>query len=199
METDAATHRGCRNGCACTLEERVIRHCAPTLAGIKCGSMFRMCAPPSEIMAGLRSINRALRSCGVFVMALRSEPDALLVYAYRPELLSETLSGAGVRKFLGDYGYGGADSAGYLRHLRSRFAEIGMPHEVGIFLGYPLADVEGFMRYGGGSCVCSGCWKSYGDPAEAERRFSRCRECTKKCMEMYAGGCPISDLAVCGC
>ncbi|MBR4504991.1 MAG: DUF3793 family protein [Candidatus Methanomethylophilaceae archaeon] len=195
MEGKASCCRGCHGICVGSLEERVIRHCAPTLAGIKCGSMFRMRASQTEIMAGLRSMNRILRPFDVMAMALRSESDALLVYVFRPKMLSDVLSNPKVGGYLSEYGYRGMDCAGSLRHLRARFIEKGMPHEVGIFLGYPLADVEGFMRNGGRSCVCAGCWKSYGDAAEAEIRFRRCRECTRRCMEIYSNGGSLADLA----
>ena len=196
MEEEAGLDCRRCGGCTDSLEERVVRHCAPTLAGIKCGSMFRMCMSPSEILGGLRFMNRLLQSCGVSFMALRTEADALLVYVYRPGMLSDVLSDTRVREFLGDFGYHGTSYVHFLRHLRVRFSESSMPHEVGIFLGYPLEDVKGFMANGGKSCACSGCWKSYGDAAEAECRFRRCRECTRKCMEMHSRGVSLADMAV---
>ena len=36
------------------------------------------------------------------------------------------------------------------------------PHEIGVFLGYPLEDVVGFIRHRGKCFTCCGCWKSYG-------------------------------------
>lgn len=37
------------------------------------------------------------------------------------------------------------------------------PHEIGVFLGYPLGDVVGFIENRGKNFTCCGCWKSYGD------------------------------------
>ena len=38
------------------------------------------------------------------------------------------------------------------------------PHEIGIFLGYPLKDVVGFMGYGNYKFYKTKYWKIYGDP-----------------------------------
>ena len=66
-----------------------------------------------------------------------------------------------------------------LTHLGARLAGAEFPHEVGLFLGYPAADVEGFRRNGGRNCKLCGHWKVYGQVEEARRRFlafDRCRE-----------------------
>ena len=45
--------------------------------------------------------------------------------------------------------------------------------------GYPLADVEGFIRNAGQNCLLCGCWKVYSEPEHAQRTFAeygRCRE-----------------------
>lgn len=46
------------------------------------------------------------------------------------------------------------------------------PHEIGLFLDYPLVDVIGFIRNTGKNCKCSGCWKAYGNAKEAEKTFA---------------------------
>ena len=56
------------------------------------------------------------------------------------------------------------------------------PHEIGIFLGYPLGDVMGFIQNAGKNCKCSGCWKVYCDECEARRLFAQ----FQKCREIYA-------------
>ena len=51
------------------------------------------------------------------------------------------------------------------------------PHEVGLFLGYPPEDVEGFCRNGGRNYKLSGPWKVYGRVEEAKVRFETFRRC----------------------
>lgn len=43
------------------------------------------------------------------------------------------------------------------------------PHEVGLFLGYPPEDVEGFIENKARSCKITGYWKVYSDEEKAKR------------------------------
>ena len=70
------------------------------------------------------------------------------------------------------------------------------PHEIGVFLGYPLDDVKGFIRHKGRDYTFCGCWKCYGDPQAARRRFERYRRCTAVLRRRYAEGTPITQLIV---
>ena len=61
-----------------------------------------------------------------------------------------------------------------MAQLQTRLREQGgFPHEIGLFLGYPLGDVAGFIRNRGKNCKCSGCWKVYCNELEAQKRFAR--------------------------
>ena len=61
-----------------------------------------------------------------------------------------------------------------LRNLKRRIAKSkDFPHEIGLFLGYPIEDVVGFIRYAGKGCKLSGLWKVYGDAEAASRLFDR--------------------------
>ena len=70
----------------------------------------------------------------------------------------------------------------------------GIPHEIGVFLGYPLDDVKGFIRHKGRDYTFCGCWKCYGDPQAARRRFERYHRCTAVLRRRYAEGTPITQL-----
>ena len=65
-----------------------------------------------------------------------------------------------------------------------------------MFLGYPLADVKGFIRHKGKNFTLCGCWKCYGDPVAAQRRFARYRRCTELYRRRYAQGATLGQLTV---
>ena len=72
-----------------------------------------------------------------------------------------------------------------LRNLKRRIAmSKDFPHEIGLFLGYPIEDVVGFIRYAGKGCKLSCLWKVYGDAEAASRLFDRlsrvCRAVTRR-------------------
>lgn len=46
------------------------------------------------------------------------------------------------------------------------------PHEIGVLLGYPTADVEGFIKNEGKNCLFTGYWKVYQNEQKAKRIFA---------------------------
>ncbi|MBQ8625025.1 MAG: DUF3793 family protein, partial [Agathobacter sp.] len=48
----------------------------------------------------------------------------------------------------------------YQTHMQDR---VGFPHEMGLLLGYPVEDVEGFILHKGQNALYSGYWKVYKD------------------------------------
>ncbi|WP_255396957.1 DUF3793 family protein [Geobacter sp. DSM 9736] len=51
-----------------------------------------------------------------------------------------------------------------LSDLKSHLTGKSFPHEIGIFLGYSLKDVIGFMGWAPLPFTCQGPWKIFGDP-----------------------------------
>ena len=82
-----------------------------------------------------------------------------------------------------------------VRHLVSDEA---FPHEIGLFLGYPPSDVEGFMNSPSEGVECVGCWKVYGNRREAERIFASYRKCTEAYCHAAERGVALERLAVAG-
>ena len=99
--------------------------------------------------------------------------------------------------FLQAMGYGDTSPDGALAFLRQRLAESPcFPHEIGVFLGYPLSDVIAFMRDGGRGCRCSGCWKAYTNECEAMRIFQRYKACRAAYQTLFRAGWPLERLTV---
>jgi hypothetical protein len=113
--------------------------------------------------------------------------SGVLVFFYDPVLLAATLSEPQNRRFLAARGCGETASlADDLNWLENRFHSFSndFPHEVGLFLGYPLKDVEGFVRrqrpVDAGRGVA---WRVFGDPAASlalMERFRASRERLRK-------------------
>ena len=62
------------------------------------------------------------------------------------------------------------------------------PHEVGLFLGYPPEDVQGFIEHRGQCFACSGYWKVYANEEETRRLFDFYTDCTHEfCRKLEAG------------
>ena len=175
----------------------LIRHCSPTLAGMKTGNIFT-CAYKEvrEVRDYVRSLNRRLRQKGLRVLPLRYSQNRALIYVYRPDRLSRDLQHDTANLLLSERGYCGTPE-NCIIHLMSRLKECGeFPHEIGLFLGYPPEDVCGFIENKPGSCKCTGVWKVYGDAEEAQRLFARYKKCTDIYCRCLAEGKPLERLTV---
>ena len=70
------------------------------------------------------------------------------------------------------------------------------PHEIGLFLGYPVEDVKGFINNKAARAKCVGCWKVYGDEEKARRLFNQYRKCTRVYEKQWCEGKPLTKLAI---
>lgn len=165
-------------------ERMLIRHCAPTLAGIKTGSMFSCFFETSGQMTDdLRKMNRRLGAKGLRLIPISYLQNRALIYVYRPTHLARDLSCLEAQRILRPRGYSCERANACIAKLIDRIKENnGFPHEIGLFLGYPPEDVLGFMENRTGS-KCVGCWRVYGDEAGAKKLFAK----YKKCTEIYTG------------
>ncbi len=181
------------------LRERIVRHCSPTLAGLKCGSMFKVCTgDPHGFSKIVDDVLGEVHHRGVRIVPLHEDGCGVLLYVYRPKLLEQRIRGPGVATFLSGYGYDGMDSDSLLERLMERFSECGMPPEVGVFLDYPLEDVVGYIENKGIGCRTIGCWKVYGDVEQAERRFVQFKRCRDVFVRRLSEGICLERLAVRG-
>ena len=136
------------------IEQSVIQHCAPTLAGMKAAGLFNFFYEgKEEIKKELDWLNGMLNPRGVWVQALLWKESTVLVYVYRKKQIEASLSQRDVQELLKNYGYEDFSLEKSLLHLKKRLHGYKcFPHEIGIFLGYPLEDVKGFIDNKGKNC-----------------------------------------------
>ena len=178
----------------------VIRHGAPTLAGIKTGNLFPCTfGDRMEFTDQLREINRVLVPRGLRLLPLRLGEGKALLYLSRPSRLSRDLSRREAGRLLDRAGYRREDPRACLRELSRRLRRgEEFPHEIGLFLGYPPEDVAGFMEHRGKGFKCAGCWKVYGDEGAARRQFQVYKSCTGNYCTRWARGASLEALTVPG-
>lgn len=177
-------------------EELIVRHCAPTLANLKTGSLF-VCpiTDRASFFSSLRSLNELLVPKGLRALPLRIREYSALIYLYRPSRLKKDLEDPAAIKILQDHGYScyGKCLPRLIERVR---ASEEFPHEIGLFLGYPPEDVQGFLDHR--PCKCSGCWKVYGDENKAKKTFDLYKKCERVYCQQLARGIDIKRLTVAG-
>ena len=183
-----------------TFEAVLVRQCAPTLAGMKPGSIFCFNHSPLEVSRQkVCQWNKQLEPFGLTVQILLERPgsSSVIVFVYRRDRLEQMLSDDAYQSFLAEAGYERTNLDGLLEQLSYRLrTQPEFPHEIGVFLGYPLRDVIGFIENHGRNFTCCGFWKSYGDPAEMQVCFACYRRCIQTYVAMFEQGIPIERLAV---
>ena len=179
-------------------EQQFIRNTAPTLAGLKTGSLFPYrYESRTKALQELRSFNRRLTPKGLRLIPLRMTETFAMLYLYRPSMLQRDLQECKTACMLREAGYSGCNETGCLCELCKRLNREGdFPHEIGLFLSYPPEDVRGFMEHRDQGCKCVGCWKVYGDEQAAKRRFAQFEHCTKVYLQQHARGKTLERLTV---
>ena len=178
-------------------EEIIVKHCSPTILGIKTGNIFtcRFESKKDE-HEYLKSMNLRLSSKGLRVLPLRQHNGGTLIYVYRPSRLKKDLRDKTAKRILSERGYCCKSTDRCVAHLVRRIRECSsFPHEIGLFLGYPPEDVCGFIEHKDEGCKCVGCWKVYGDAEKAMRLFDKYRRCTDLCCSLLSKGCKLERLA----
>ena len=67
---------------------------------------------------------------------------------------------------------------------------------MGLLLGYPPEDVQGFIEHRAQDCKCVGCWKVYGDEEKARSLFAQYKKCTEIYCALWQSGSKLEQLAV---
>lgn len=179
-------------------DELLILHCAPTLAGLKTGSLFSYRLASAEDLSGeIRELNRRLKDKGVRIVPLMCKEGRALLYLYRPDRLERDLSGAYANRILARADFPTGSSSRRLTELARRLKTgESFPHEIGLFLGYPPEDVDGFITYRAGNFKCIGTWKVYGDEGKARELFRSYTACTACYCRQSRRGVRLEELVV---
>jgi hypothetical protein len=170
------------------VESMIACFAAPVIAGLKCGALINLSRRGDDMISAWRAARQRIEArYGVEFAEISCSRQSVLLFIYKSVPLRAFISSAETRAFLEGLGYEfDAEGEGLLScvsRLASRFNE-GVPHEVGIFLGYPLEDVKGFIKNGGRNSKLSGYWKVYGDEAVALKKFEEYRRAETDSAEM---------------
>ena len=159
--------------------QKLAFHTAPTLLGIKCASLVSLSSAEFDLDFHTQYFNRRAAAKGLKSSILCSCNNRALMLVYSERLLNKRLSDNAVRSVLAEYGYSENFSLEEcLDRLSVRIRESeSFPHEIGIFLGYPVEDVVGFIENKGENFKLCGTWKVYGNVENAKRTFSNYVKC----------------------
>ena len=179
-------------------EEMLVRHCSPTLAALKTANLVNCkFENKEELIINIAKLNKTLNSKGVYIRLLKLNKNNALVYVFRPCKLERDLSSIEARDILRGAGYKCRDISNSINHLAYRIESCSeFPHEIGLFLGYPLEDIKGFIENKGKNCLCTGCWKVYCNEQSAIKIFKKYKKCTDVYCRKLKEGRSINQLTI---
>ena len=152
-------------------QDKLVFHSALTLAHMKTANLFRINKNDfSNYEECLAYFNERLLEFGLYISILKEQGQNLLLYVYSKNRLDHILSHSSIQEFLYQYGYSFDNIYETLFHLKKRLSKNEFPHEIGIFLGYPLYDVEGFIKNKEDYNIV-GYWKVYGNIKNIKKVF----------------------------
>ncbi len=177
------------------LWETIANQCAPVLMGVK----------PSNLLILTREEERTFDERqmpeGLSCLCLYRGEKKSTWLLYRADRLAGDVAESQTKEFLAIYGYDvdAWELGTLLNRLRARFTayktgNLTFPHELGVFLGYPLCDVKGFIEHQGKNYLCSGYWKVYGDVAGARKTFQLYQTVRDALLQMISAGEDLQGL-----
>ena len=150
-------------------------HTAPTLLGIKCASLVSLSRTEYDVDEHSFLFNRRAAEKGLKSRVLCGCGSRVLLLIYNELLMKKRLSDSKVRRLLKQFGYVSSFKLEEcLDRLSRRIQEGGdFPHEIGLFLDYPVEDVVG------NNYKLCGCWKVDGCEETARKTFANYDKCRK--------------------
>lgn len=152
------------------MQMQLAMHCAPVLADVKPSNAVTL------DFADSRELVQSLKGTEIRCALIHSDEGKCLWLLYRERQMLAYLMEKKNREFLENCGYTSFQIKNILYTLRTRYKHYksgqgDFPHELGLILGYPLCDVEGFIENQGKDCLYSGYWKVYGNEEQTRKLF----------------------------
>lgn len=171
-------------------EMSIAYHLAPAMLGIKPACLMSMAREDGCLNENIEKFNSKAAAKGLKLEVLCECKSRKLLFLYSEKLLSKQLADERVKALLGSFGYTeDMELDGYIGRLAERITSSGdFPHEVGLFLGYPVDDVTGFIENKGKNYLLCGYWKVYSDEDRARRIFDNYDKCRNYlCKKLHQG------------
>ncbi|MCR5764308.1 MAG: DUF3793 family protein [Treponema sp.] len=179
-----------------SFEQMIVYFGAPALCGLKSANLLSV--KSNQFSAEkILEWNCRLSSLGKKIIPVIRSSSNVLLFIYDERLLYKALCGKEQILYLMGKKYPIAKGLDALvQELLARMSgQMSFPHEVGLFLGYPLEDVVSFEKDGGRSSKYSGMWQVYGNVEDARRKMMLYRQCSLTCSRYFNMGIEFSYIS----
>lgn len=175
------------------IENQLVLQCAPLIVGLKMSNLFII------QNKHISKVYRLLKESRISYYVLHITEEMSTIFLYDRKKLEAFLAKRQIRLFFRKAGYCEFDLQRVLftfrRHYRLYWAgRREFPHELGLLLGYPIEDVDGFIRNKGKNPLYTGYWKVYKD-APGKKELFRMYELAKETLvQLVYNGISIAEI-----
>ncbi|MEL5717216.1 MAG: DUF3793 family protein [Treponema pedis] len=185
------------------IEENLAYCCAPCFAGVKPANLVSV---PAETYTQISLLDEEfLNAKGFYLKVLCECEKRVQIFLYNKYALEQIFLQSDIKNALKFFGYPEyfslkqlleilALKMNRLQRLEPCKKRKSFPHEIGLFLGYPVYDVMEYYKNGGEGCIFSGYWKVYADAERAAKIFNQYNECKKHFALQIEKGLSLYDL-----
>ena len=179
-------------------EDLLVYHASPVLAGITAANLFQIRSEDTSYVRCLiktwQGCVKKCPSCDLHFRLIAKKNKGYLVLVYRKNQLEKILQDEEIQSFIEQLGYNSNNIDSCLKTLSQRLRIQDFPHEIGLFLGYPLDDVKAFIENKGQNFRLNGTWKVYSEKEKKQKIFNSYQQTKIRNINLLKEGCPISKL-----
>ncbi|MDF2941325.1 MAG: hypothetical protein K0S01_183 [Herbinix sp.] len=175
------------------LSLQIAKQCAPLLTGIKISNIL------ITHSSNMKKIEEIFRQSFIKVKCIYMEDERITLLLYKQDELCSYINRQEIQLLMTKLGYGDMDTDYILEGCAHRFSahkkeRSQFPHELGLLLGYPVADVVGFMENYGRNSLYSGYWKVYSDLQGALDTFHQYKKAKELVTHLVLSGVSINGI-----
>lgn len=165
----------CKNNINSSYIKWLLEVLGPVILGSKPCEILNISSKDLKREEKIKEIKAFFNSCSrIKYEVIKIEDGSSRILFINEEALDEVLINKKCMNFLKFLGYPKKyEISTYTQILINKLKTKEFPHEIGIFLGYPLKDVVGFMGYGNYTLSKIKYWKVYGDTEISDKVYNR--------------------------
>ena len=153
-------------------ERRLIFYASPTLTKLKVACIYNL-NDLDDLEECIQYYNELLNKKDIYLKVLKIK-ERSMIYVYQKEKLNCT----------------SLDTL--ILDLQKRLNDYDFPHEIGLFLGYPMTDVLGFIE--GKEHLSVGYWKVYSHVKNCQHTFDKYHKCTHELCKRFNQGESVEQI-----
>jgi hypothetical protein len=175
------------------IEIQIASQCGPLLNGVKISNLLNISTRDNHY------IEELFKGSDISYEKVYADERRSSYILYKKKDLLSYLNKEESRKLLKSLSYNSEDLSEIFRVFSKRYSDYmkkegEFPHEMGIFLGYPIKDVIDFINNKGRNCLFTGYWKVYNNLNTALMIFETYNRARDEVLRMISDGRSIRNI-----